>query len=352
VDTAALALLAAGVVAGHIVRIDTGAGNRIPLSYAAVLVLVTGFPGRDAAAALVGAALALVLVRPRRETLRGLAVLLPGAAAAGVTFHWVVAAGGRPETASLVVGALVAAAAVMMAVHVVGMAWPLPGLAATVLTRRAGLAWLALWSAGVLMAIGRRGVDGHGRVGLAGVLLFALPLLVTWYGFDRFEIASRTYRQTIEALAVTPELAGLVRSGHAERVAALCEDVAGVVGLGDRERADLRSAALLHHLGVVTLEDPEVTGEPHVPTLVAHVTAGTLEEIDRLAPAAGVIRGSVEPVAAPLPSRILRVASDFDDLTEGRAERGPAAVEALRALPGYVYDPTVLDALEVVVGRA
>jgi hypothetical protein len=42
----------------------------------------------------------------------------------------------------------------------------------------------------MLMAIGYRGVDGDGRIGIWGPLLFATPLLVGWYAFDRRDAAT------------------------------------------------------------------------------------------------------------------------------------------------------------------
>ena len=84
---------------------------------------------------------------------------------------------------------------------------------------RGRLAWLAIASSGMLMAIGYRGVDGDGRVGIWGPLLFSTPLLAAWYAFERLDSATRSYRQTIEALAMAPELGGMVPPGHAERVA-------------------------------------------------------------------------------------------------------------------------------------
>src|SRR5207244_13269892 len=91
------------------------------------------------------------------------------------------------------------------------------GLAAT-FTQRGRLAWLAVASSGMLMAIGYRGVGGDGRVGIWGPLLFSTPLLAAWYAFERLDSATRSYRQTIEALAMAPEFGGIVPTGHYQRV--------------------------------------------------------------------------------------------------------------------------------------
>ncbi len=48
---------------------------------------------------------------------------------------------------------------------------------------------------------------------------------------------------------------------------------------------------------------------------------------------------------------VLKVASAFDELTDGRDEHAAWAVEALYTGPGYVYDGRVLGALERVLER-
>ena len=50
-------------------------------------------------------------------------------------------------------------------------------------------------------------------------------------------------------------------------------------------------------------------------------------------------------------SQALKVASAFDDLTEGEADRSAAALEALYSSPGYVYNSRALEALERILDR-
>jgi hypothetical protein len=52
-----------------------------------------------------------------------------------------------------------------------------------------------------------------------------------------------------------------------------------------------------------------------------------------------------------LASKILKVASAYDDLTEGDPAHAEAALEVLFSGPGYVYDSAVLLALERVLER-
>jgi len=48
---------------------------------------------------------------------------------------------------------------------------------------------------------------------------------------------------------------------------------------------------------------------------------------------------------------VLRVASDYDDLTARDCNETEVAIETLRSAPAYVYDEKVLTALERVVNE-
>jgi hypothetical protein len=235
--------------------------------------------------------------------------------------------------------------------------------------RRSGLvgsgsvAWTALGSCAVLMAVGYAGVNGRGNLGVWGPLLFSIPLLGTWYSFERLDSINRTYRQTIEALAMAPELGGLVRPGHATRVAALASSIGRELDLDDSNLSKLETAALLHHIGQVTLDEP-APGTHADLREVAMVTAALMREIEPLSDAAEIVAGEplgardsmrhassrVTPAVA-LASQALKVASAFDDLTEGENERSAAALEALYTSPGYVYNSRALEALERILDR-
>ena len=129
------------------------------------------------------------------------------------------------------------------------------------LTTRGRLAWLAVASSGMLMAIGYGGVERQGRARNLGRRCSSpLPLAAAWYAFERLDSATLAYRQTIESLAMAPELGGLVPAGHAERVATLVGSMGRRLGLPETDLDDLEMAALLHHVGQVTLDDPRGRG--------------------------------------------------------------------------------------------
>jgi hypothetical protein len=356
-------LLAAGAVLGEllVLRLDDGTG--LPLSYAVLVVLVTFSP--PAAVALVlGAELVAFVVRvePRRLVTRAWIAAQRILVAAGALGTYRVArqAFGGGNHLGPVLGVL---AVTVVGALVVDELLRIVARRGSGLSGRGSVAWTALGSCAVLMSVGYSGVNGRGALGVWGPLLFSIPLLGTWYSFERLDSISRTYRQTIEALSMAPELGGVVRMGHAERVAALAAGIGRELGLDESNIDDLETAALLHHLGQVTLDEP-APGVRVDLREVAEVTAALLRDIEPLRAAAEIVAG--EPLgmrdsmrhpstrvtpAVSASSQALKVASAFDDLTEGEDERSAAALEALYSSPGYVYNSRALEALERILDR-
>jgi len=355
----ALVLLAAGVVLGEILVLRIEDGTGIPLSYSVMLVLIGSF---DPPVAITTIALAevvgfLATAGQRRWTRRLLATLLRTAVAAVAigTYRGVSTLVGSEESLATVLLSLACVMLVVVAAHEVFRHLM---RAPSSLGARGRTAWLAVASSGMLMAVGYGGVGGGATVGIWGPLLFSIPLLAAWYAFDRLESASRTRRQTIEALSLAPELGGIVPGGHASRVASTALSIGRELALPADEMEHLETAALLHHLGEVTLDDPDRLGAPNPPAAIAAVTAGMLREIAPLEAAGDIVAG--EPSshhragrsrvpAYHLASQVLKVAGTFDDLTAGDAVRYGSAIEMLYDDPGYVYDTRVLDALERVL---
>jgi hypothetical protein len=361
------ALLVTAVVLGElfVLRLEDGTG--IPLSYAPLLVIAAGFDLPGAIAAWLIAQTVATIVRFDGRGLKG----------RGATFGHRVAVGGAciathhalinsfdEVTLSVVLASLASAMTATLVVDQLARRVQRLGSA---LSPRGARGWLALATTAVLMALAYRGVDatpgsGAGGTGLGSVALFSIPLLAAWYSFERLAAVSRTHRQTLRALSMATELAGFVREGHGERVAVLCEQLASEIDEPTIDREDLVAAAYLHHLGVVTLDDPGLARDPARSALVAEVTGSMLAAIPALEPASRVVSGQ-QRYARDLASvrgrerqtrrasQILKVASDFDDLVEGDPLRARLALEALYSTPGYVYDRRVLEALDVVVER-
>jgi hypothetical protein len=345
----ALAFLAAGLVLGELLVLRLEDGGALPLSYAVLVVIASSFSLREYAIAVLAAELVSIILRitdrSRGWRLTIFAVRMTVAAATYAAYQGAWHLVGRREQVAPVLLALGAAALAQLAVDVT--ASKLFKLGAS-FSARGRLAWLAIGSSGMLMAIGYRGVADNGRMGIWGPLLFSTPLLAAWYAFERLDSATRSYRQTIEALAMAPELGGLVPPGHAERVATLASAMGEQLGLPANDVRDLEMAALLHHLGQVTLDHP-VDEHGADPAEVTAVTGSMLREIRPLVVAGEIVAGEGEDPKRKLAVQALRLASEYDDLTVRDNVPGELAVESLRSAPSYVYDERVVVALERVL---
>jgi hypothetical protein len=182
------------------------------------------------------------------------------------------------------------------------------------------------------------------------LLVFAaLPLMITWYSFERYAAARRTYEQTIQALGIVPELAGHVAIGHGERTAAYVRSLAVAVDVAPDRREHVVVAARLHHVGHVAVPDCEETRPGIEDGLVATASArilrvsGFLPEIADLVEALAAPRADDELVA------LLRVASAFDDLVGEDRDRARGAVAILDARGEGPAWSCVVDALRSLV---
>jgi len=336
-----LVVLTGAVVAGELIVLRPRHRSPVPLSYAFMLVIIRAFPAPEALGAIVVAELLAVLLRTDPTLARRITAsahhLLAGAAGLAVyALLWPL----QPmNPTAWMLTVLAASSVTMLFVH---------EAVNFVQTRRippVGGPDLALIASGMLMAVGFRGVGGHESVGLWGVALFSVPLLAAWFSYERLAVISRTSEQTIVALSVVPEMAGLARGGHAARVAALSVQVGDAMGLRRSEIDDLRAAALLHHLGHLCLDAPEMRDEPIEPFEVADKGAEILRQTD-LSSAGDLLATDAVTVGG----QILRLASAYDDLREERETA--EALDALAAGPGFLYDRRVFDAFERVVGAA
>jgi hypothetical protein len=356
---AALALIGGAIAAGELIELRPPLRAPLAISFAFMVVLAERASVEDAALVLLVALLASFLVRPEPTTVEGRLALFVERLAEGfgavVVYHTVVSALGEPTDRA---GELLALAAASVTPIVIAE------LARMVRERHVGIpmhgrsADLALITSAMLMAISDRGIDGSGGMGLWGPVIFTIPLLAAWYSYEQLNVIRATYDQTIRALGAAPELGGIVREGHAERVASLAIATASELGFSRHELETLETAALLHHLGQVCLDEPE-NGRAPLPAAVAQAGAEILRSTPLLAPAGDIIAAEPMPHRDKVGSRpsvmagqVLKVTSAFDELSLGRADCASAALEALYSAPGYVYDARVLGALEVALDRA
>jgi hypothetical protein len=364
----ALVLLGAGIIAGELFELRPLGRAPLALSLAVMVVLARVATVPEFAAVIVGAELIAAVVRPGPSSISGRAVRmierLTEAAATVAAYRLVHSAldsaDGRVQVLVALAAAAVAAIALADAWHVARELRRRPTIAAPrdLFPRDGRTADVTLIASGMLMAVGARGIDGKGDLGLWGVLLFAVPLMAAWFAFERVAAIRSVYDQTIRALSAVPEIGGLVNPGHAERVA----DFAGAIGeeldFGRSELEQLRTAALLHHLGQVCLDEPLGADGPDI-ARIADAGAAILRATGSLAPAGHLL------AAEPLPHRssvllprsvafggqILKVASAYDDASAGDPARASRALDELYGSPGYTYDGRVLAALEKVLAR-
>jgi hypothetical protein len=354
-----LAVLTAALVIGELVELRPAERAPLPLSFAVIVVLVrAATPVQFVIIVIVGELVAVVL-RTEPETIASRLIVtaerITEALAAGAAYRVVVETWTGADDRAVVLGALTAAALAEIVVADI-ITLVREHRAARVRDRAADL---AIITSGILMAVGYGGIDGKGDLGLWGPLLFSIPLIAAWYSFELLASTRKSFDQTVRALAAAPELGGLVREGHAERVASLANGMGRELSMSPSELQQLETAALLHHLGAVCLDEPE-PGDVLDPIRVAESGAAMLRASEELAPAGDVVAAEpllhrpprpAETPTAALSGMVLKVASAYDELTEGRDEHAAWAVEALYTGPGYVYDGKVLGALERVLER-
>jgi HD domain len=200
-------------------------------------------------------------------------------------------------------------------------------------------------------------------MGLAALLVFTAPILVTQVAFRKYAVVHSTYLQTVRALSRVAEVGGYVETGHARRVARLSIGMGRELGEAEPELLELEYAALMHDIGQLSLRDPIPGGatvlvsavdQNRIAELGAEVIrqAGVLDSVARLVHCQSWPSHGHDP-DPPIGSKIIRAANAFDDMVGGSADRDrtAAALERLRMDTDFEYDVGVVQALTEVAGR-
>lgn len=204
-----------------------------------------------------------------------------------------------------------------------------------------------------------------GTLGPIAVPLFLIPLMLLNLAVTRQAGVRTAQRQTIFALSRLTDLGGYTAPGHAARVADYSVAIGRDMGMSERELVDLRSAALLHDLGQVSLRRPIPGGatlliSPLDQRRIAAAGAAILSRTIELSRLAVVLseqsmayKRSTDLGMVSLSSRVLKVANAFDDLVgvERDPEAARRATQRLRLTAGYEYDPLVFRSLCRVLQR-
>ena len=335
---AALALLLAGALG---VRVAVPWGGSVPLGY----TLAAALPALPSQAGLViPAAIALVAgtkwVRAGPEA-AGEAILRLGppcvAALAAVAAVDAVA-----EDAPVLPRVLAAVVALVLADIVVTRRLPagerLPLLEALPV-------YLTLGCGAALVAVATAGF------GVVMALVAAFPVLITRFSFQRYAAARDTLDQTVQALGLVPEMAGLIPVGHSERAAVYAGAVADTLGLGRGPRHRVVTATRLHHLGGVPYDpgDPDEPAAPPEPLELAASGARILREAGFPEDVADLVEqacgGGLEGEAPSLEAAVVRVAGSFDDVVGEDAGATSRGLAALSAAAGGTHDRRAVAAL-------
>ena len=210
-------------------------------------------------------------------------------------------------------------------------------------------------------------------------LCFVFPLLLVLYltyrwTTERVQQAerhvaemTRTFMQTIEALAMAIDAKDQVTHGHIRRVQRYAVELARELGVNDDKLLDaIRAAALLHDTGKLAvpeyiLNKPGPLTRAEFDRMKLHATIGAdiLKSIDFPYPVEPIVRyhhenfdGTGYPAALsgpqiPIGARILSVVDCYDALTSDRPYRSKMtraqAEDYLREHRNSRYDPWVVD---------
>ncbi len=174
-----------------------------------------------------------------------------------------------------------------------------------------------------------------------------------------------SFRQLIRVFIELTELFNPSLGGHAKRVNGICEKISKNDGLDEDQIQLIEQAALLHDIGLIGLPRSllEKKGggfsKAELSLIQQHPTLGhmLLSKIDDLRQAAAMVRshhenfdGSGFPDGLrgeriPLGARIIRIANDYDNLTNKRSLSQADALEFLRRKSGSDYDPQIVISL-------
>ncbi|MCZ6738327.1 MAG: HD domain-containing protein [Actinobacteria bacterium] len=188
---------------------------------------------------------------------------------------------------------------------------------------------------------------------------WALPIAILPYSFAhsafrRFQQTKATYKQTIRALARIPEVSGLAVDGHADRTTQLATSIAMEMGLGPSQVEDVEYAGLMHDIGRVSLNEPNVVKMGYTDNDIARWSSEIIAESPYLKGVAEDVQHQYEPYRKPgeqedpgvsIVSRIIKVSAAYDWKVHKDGRSPLEALEGLHAGAAYEFDPDVVASL-------
>jgi putative nucleotidyltransferase with HDIG domain len=233
----------------------------------------------------------------------------------------------------------------------------------------------ALLTAGVAFTYGHLGV---GSIGLAAVILFVFLYILrtSVQAQERGEELTQRTRELaslqmglLSTVLQTLSMRDAMTARHSAAVARYSREVAGMLGLDEREQDLIHTAALLHDIGKFILPDSVLFAnrkltddEWELIKLHPEQGAKLVERIEGYGPVAEIVMHHHEKYAGggypagiggeeiPLGARILSVADTYDVMTSRDSYRRPVSREAalaeLRRVAGTQLDPKIVEVFE------
>jgi NACalpha-BTF3-like transcription factor len=192
------------------------------------------------------------------------------------------------------------------------------------------------------------------EVGWWALPIALLPYAFAHSAFRRFQETKVTYKQTIRALARIPEVSGLAVDGHADRTTELATSMAKEMGLGPSQVEDVEFAGLMHDIGRVSLNEPNVVRMGYTDDDIARWSSEIIAESPYLERVAEDVEQQYEPYRKPgeqedpgvsIVSRVIKVSAAYDWKVHKDGRSPLEALEELHAGAAYEFDPEVVASL-------
>jgi putative nucleotidyltransferase with HDIG domain len=219
--------------------------------------------------------------------------------------------------------------------------------------------FFAIAPLGILMAI------AYTNYGWFAVLLFFGPLLLARYSFKLYLDMRNIYFETIKALSNAIDAKDHYTNGHSHRVAHYSEVIARKMGLTGKSIDIIKTAAILHDIGKIGIEDHILNKPSHLTDnefylIKQHPSIGAkiLEDVDFLGEVSRIIKSHHERYDGkgypnglkegeiPIEASILAVADAFDAMTSNRPYRKAmtfnAAINIIDGESGKQFNPIVV----------
>jgi putative nucleotidyltransferase with HDIG domain len=383
-DLVTLAVLSVLGVVGAASQ-EHNVGGRIGFSFASIILLAAVALTGPFGAAIVGAATYLLVVNKQRPEVGVFNIGMTSAIGAAGGFVYLMAGGSTRVSDVRGLGPL--------ALHV-GLPMMLADVAICLLNAviLAGIVRLTQGTPMRRFVLGMLGTSGpayigYGLIGFlfvilwvpagvgpASAVLILAPLFVARWAFVQYGDEQRAHERTLSALVAAVETKDLYTRGHSERVASLCDLMAGSLALSHQDTEALRFAGILHDIGKLAIptrvlrKADQLSGED-LASIATHAARGVemIRDIEFLGASTEAILhhhertdGTGYPSGMrgdeiPLLARIIAVADAFDSLTTSHFHREALTVEQalteLHLRAGTQLDPLVVGALERVLVR-